>query len=73
MRGVGHTDAIESVTFKHAEGNEGEKIAVERRNPAFFGGKLLKRLGQSDLPARPATLLAANRWRRARRWSIYPV
>src|SRR5271163_273797 len=29
MRGVGHGDAIEFVTFRHAEGNEGEKIGVK--------------------------------------------
>jgi hypothetical protein len=29
----------------HQEGNEGEKIGVERRNRAFYGAKLLKRQG----------------------------
>jgi hypothetical protein len=52
MRGVCQTDAIESVTFKHAEGNEGEKIAVERRNGEFVGSKLLKKQG-TGLVARP--------------------
>jgi hypothetical protein len=45
MRGLGQTDAIESVTFKHEEGNEGEKNGVKRRNGGLFGGKLLKRKG----------------------------
>jgi hypothetical protein len=34
------------VTFKHEEGNEGEKIGVKRRIGAFYGGKLLKRQGR---------------------------
>jgi hypothetical protein len=46
MRGMGHSDPIETVTFKHEEGNEGEKIGVERRIRAFYGGKLLKRQGR---------------------------
>jgi hypothetical protein len=46
MRGVGQIDAIESVTFKHAEGNEGKKNGVKRGNAGFFGGKLLKRQGR---------------------------
>jgi len=45
MRGIGHSDPIETVTFKHEEGNEGEKIGVKRRIAAFCGGKLLKRQG----------------------------
>jgi len=45
MRGVGQIDAIESVTFRHAEGNEGEKIGVKRRFGAFYGAKLLKKQG----------------------------
>jgi hypothetical protein len=45
MRGVGQIDVIESVTFKHEEGNEGEKMGVERAFGGFFGGKLLKRQG----------------------------
>ena len=45
MRGVGQIDAIESVTFRHEEGNEGEKNGVKRGNAGFFGGKLLKRQG----------------------------
>jgi hypothetical protein len=45
MRGVGQVHAIESVTLTHAEGNEGEKIAVERRNAGLFGRKSLKRQG----------------------------
>lgn len=43
MRGMGQTDAIEPVKFKHEEGNEGEKIAVKRALQGFFGRKLLKR------------------------------
>jgi hypothetical protein len=42
MRGMGQSDPIETVTFKHEEGNEGEKIGVKRRIRAFYGGKLLK-------------------------------
>jgi len=45
MRGMGHSDPIETVAFKHEEGNEGEKIGVKRRIAAFYGGKLLKRQG----------------------------
>jgi hypothetical protein len=47
MRGVGQIDAIESVTFRHEEGNEGEKIGVKRRNRTFSGAKLLKRNGET--------------------------
>jgi hypothetical protein len=43
---MGHSDPIETVTFKHEEGNEGEKIGVKRRIAAFYGGKLLKRQGR---------------------------
>ena len=46
MPGVGQIDAIETVTFRHAEGNEGEKNGVKRGNGGFFGAKLLKRQGQ---------------------------
>jgi hypothetical protein len=42
---MGHSDPIETVPFKHEEGNEGEKIGVKRRIVAFYGGKLLKRRG----------------------------
>jgi hypothetical protein len=42
---MGHSDPIETVAFKHEEGNEGEKIGVKRRIGAFYGGKLLKRQG----------------------------
>ena len=45
MRGVGHIDPIETVPFKHEEGNEGEKNEVKRGIRAFYGGKLLKRQG----------------------------
>ncbi len=48
MRGVGQIDAIESVTFRHAEGNEGEKIGVKRRFGAFYGAKLLKKQGDES-------------------------
>jgi hypothetical protein len=48
MRGVGQIDAIESVTFRHAEGNEGEKIGVKRRFGAFYGAKLLKKQGDDN-------------------------
>jgi hypothetical protein len=44
---LGHSDPIETVTFKHEEGNEGEKIGVKRGNGAFYGGKLLKRQGRA--------------------------
>jgi hypothetical protein len=46
MRGMGHSDPIETVAFKHEEGNEGVKIGVKRRIGAFYGGKLLKRQGR---------------------------
>jgi hypothetical protein len=50
MRGMGHSDPIETVALKHEEGNEGEKIGVKRRIRAFYGGKLLKRQGgRADL------------------------
>lgn len=37
MRGMGHSDPIETVTFKHEEGNEGEKNGVKRGVLAFYG------------------------------------
>jgi len=37
MRGLGQIDAIESVTFKHEEGNERDKNGVERGNGGFYG------------------------------------
>jgi len=43
---MGHSDPIETVAFKHEEGNEGVKIGVKRRIAAFYGGKLLKRQGR---------------------------
>jgi hypothetical protein len=46
MRGVGQVDAIESVTFRHAEGNEVEKIGVKRGIGGFYGVKSLKRKGR---------------------------
>jgi hypothetical protein len=48
MRGMSHSDPIETVTFKHEEGNEGEKIGVKRGTAAFYGGKLLKRQGRGS-------------------------
>jgi len=39
MRGMGHSDPIETVTFKHEEGNEGEKTGVKRGIGAFYGSK----------------------------------
>jgi hypothetical protein len=30
MRGMGHSDPIETVNVTHEEGNEGEKIGVKR-------------------------------------------
>ena len=45
---MGHSDPIETVTFKHEEGNEGEKIGVKRGIAAFYGGKLLKRQGRGE-------------------------
>ncbi len=46
MRGMGHTDAIETAIFRHEEGNEGEKIGVKRGIGAFYGRNLLKRQGR---------------------------
>jgi hypothetical protein len=43
MRGVAQSDAIETVVFRHEEGNEGEKNGVKRGFGAFCGAKLLKR------------------------------
>jgi hypothetical protein len=43
---MGHSDPIETVAFKHQEGNEGVKIGVKRRIAAFYGGKLLKIQGR---------------------------
>jgi hypothetical protein len=45
MRGMGHSDPIETVNLTHEEGNEGEKIGVKRGFGAFYGAKLLKRWG----------------------------
>jgi hypothetical protein len=36
MPGVAQIDAIETVTFRHAEGNEGEKNGVKRGNGHFL-------------------------------------
>jgi hypothetical protein len=43
MHGVAHSDAIETVVFRHEEGNEGQKNRVKRGNKAFCGAKLLKK------------------------------
>jgi hypothetical protein len=51
MRGMGHSDPIETVALKHEEGNEGVKIGVKRRIAAFYGGKLLKRQGEGLISA----------------------
>jgi len=48
MRGMGHLDPIESVKVTHEEGNEREKIGVERGIGAFYGAKLLKRQGADE-------------------------
>jgi hypothetical protein len=45
MRGMGHSDPIETANVTHEEGNEGEKIGVKRGMGGFYGGKLLKRQG----------------------------
>jgi len=45
MRGMGHSDAIESVTFRHEEGNEGVKNGVKWGIGGFYGAKLLKKQG----------------------------
>jgi hypothetical protein len=34
---MGHSDPIETVAFKHEEGNEGKKIGVKRGIGAFYG------------------------------------
>ncbi len=52
MRGMGQIDAIETLTFRHAEGNEGKKNGVKRGNRGFFGAKLLKRQGQISVVRR---------------------
>ena len=46
MRGLGHLDPIESVKVTHEEGNEREKIGVERGIGAFYGAKLLIKQGE---------------------------
>jgi hypothetical protein len=45
MRGMGHSDPIETVNVTHEEGNEGEKIEVKRGFGGFYGAKLLKKQG----------------------------
>jgi hypothetical protein len=63
MRGMGHSDPIETVAFKHEEGNEGEKIGVKRRIGTFYGRKLLKRQGRwtDPAPIRRRRILQADR------------
>src|SRR5580700_7803903 len=80
MRGVGQIDAIESVTFRHEEGNEGEKNGVKRGNAGFFGGKLLKRQGWILLQARSSepngksiAILAAPKMRTIRCEQFLPL
>jgi hypothetical protein len=46
MRGMGHSDPMETGLVTHQEGNEGEKNGVKRGNGGFYGGKLLKRKGE---------------------------
>jgi hypothetical protein len=62
IRGMGHSDPIETVNVTHEEGNEGKKIGVERRNQAFYGAKLLKRQEQlsalSHQPSIQAVILS---------------
>jgi hypothetical protein len=50
---MGHIDAIESVAFRHEEGNEGKKNGVERGIGGLSGGKLLKRKGHVSTFPRP--------------------
>jgi hypothetical protein len=47
MHGVAHHDAIETVVFRHEQGNEGVKIVVKWGYAAFSGSKLLKRQGDA--------------------------
>jgi hypothetical protein len=47
MRGIGHSDPIETVKVTHEEGNEGEKIGVKRGIGGFYGVKLLKNQGRA--------------------------
>ncbi len=46
MRGMGHSDPIETVYVTHEEGNEREKNGVKRGFGGFYGAKLLKRQGE---------------------------
>src|SRR5271157_4866755 len=46
MRGMGHSDPIETAHVTHEEGNEGVKNGVERGFGGFYGAKLLKRQGE---------------------------
>jgi hypothetical protein len=55
MRGVGHSDAIESVTFTHEEANEGKKKGVKRGFGTFYGAKLLKKQEQHSKTAEVTT------------------
>jgi hypothetical protein len=52
MPRVGQSDAIESVMFKHEEGNEGKKIRVKRGFWTLYGtAKLLKKQGRTGIGA----------------------
>jgi hypothetical protein len=44
---MGHSDPTETALVTHQEGNEGEKNGVKRGNRGFYGGKLLKRKGET--------------------------
>jgi hypothetical protein len=66
MRGMGHSDPIETVILTHAEGNEGEKIGVKRGIGGFYGGKLLKRQGAvEDFSVCVGTRFRAIQWNEA--------
>jgi hypothetical protein len=65
---MGHSDPIETVAFKHEEGNEGEKIGVKRRIAAFYGGKLLKRQG-GDGRSGAEVVLGGSCFRRTARYT----
>src|ERR1700686_2427654 len=74
--GLAHSHPIESAIVRHEEGNEGKKIGVKRRFAAFYGAKLLKRMGSNlqrnpqrnqcmstpEILIRPARETAAPAW-----------
>jgi hypothetical protein len=45
---MSQVDPIEGERVRHAKGNEGEKIGVERGNGGFYGAKLLKGKGEKS-------------------------